>query len=287
MKKILIALFALLLLVGCSTKSYTNISDADDVIFKAGDTQYTKGDLYKALKVSSSESIEQDILNRIAENLNIDLSDVEKEADEMIDLYKEMGYEEMIISYYGSMEDFKKQYVNSGVITKLSESYINDNYDLLVAEDKPVKMQIASFSEEETANKFVDDITNGGKTFDTAAVENGYDTTTQAAVYLDSDDLPLNIKSYLNETVSTGLSSIILVSNESTDSDGNKTSIDTYYVLNIISRNTNDFKDDYIAVKTEKIGVEGVKDYMFSNHKIEFFDQSIYEMMSSEYEVFK
>ena len=81
--------------------------------------------------------------------------------------------------------------------------------------------------------------------------------------------------------------SIILVSNESTDSDGNKTSIDTYYVLNIVSRNTDDFKDDYIAVKTEKIGVEGVKDYMFNNHEIKFFDQSIYEMMSSKYEVFK
>lgn len=285
MKKILITLFTLLMLVGCSSKGYSSISNGDDVIFKGPDSTYTKADLYKQLKVSSEESIENDILNKIANKMEINLEDVEKEADDLIEMYKSMGYDQAIIAYYGSYDAFKSYVMSSGVITELAKSYIADNYETLIANDKPVKMQMVKFAEKETAENFIKDVKENGKTFETAAIDNGYDMECPASVYLDTDDISLNVKSYLNETADTGLSSLIVESSSNTDADGNINTTDTYYVLNIISRNVDEFKDDYEALKLESLDNGAVKEYAFSNHDIKFYDQDIYEIMKAQYEV--
>lgn len=286
MKKILITLFALLMLVGCSSKGYSEITNGDEVLFKGPNTTYTKAELYKTLKKASEESIENDIINKIATNMNLDLSGVEAEAEEMLELYKSMGYESAIIAYYGSDDAFKQMYINDGIMTLLTGAYVDENYDKLINEDKPVKMQLASFDNEEAANKVIEDV-NNGSTFDMAAANNGYATETNAAIYIDSDDLVLEVKEYLNSTNNTGISSIITATNSSTDANGNITSTNTYYVLNIVSRNAQDFLDDYKAVKQETMSTTTVKNWLFENHNIEFYDQDIYEMMKATYEVLK
>lgn len=287
MKKLLIALFSLMLLVGCSNKGYSQLSDGSDVIFKGPDITYTKNDLYKSLKLISADSVENDILEKIANKLEVDMSDVVKEADEMIELYKTMGYEQSIISYYGSIDNYKAMYIKSSIIYKLSEVYINDNYDSLVNEDKPIKMQVAYFADEESCNNLIEKV-NAGSTFDSAALEAGFGSDCSAKVYLDSDSsLPVTVKSYINSTDTTGLSTIIVDSKSSTDADGNITNINTYYLLNIISRDVETFKDEYITTKLDVLDQEVVKEYLFNNFEIKFFDQDIYEIMKSKYEVLK
>lgn len=285
MKKILIVLFALLMLVGCSSKGYSQISNGEEVIFKGPDSQFTKADLYKQLKVSSEVSIENDILKKIATKLNVDLTEIESTADDTVEMYKSMGYEQVMIAYYGSIDAFRESIISSGVLTKLSEAYIDDNYQKLVENDKPVKMQMVSFTDKETAENFISDVKDNGKTFETAAIDNGYEYECPVSVYLDTDDIALNIKSYLNETADTGLSSLIVNTTSSTDADGNITNTDTYYVLNIVSRDVSEFIEDYKSVKLESIGTEMVKEYMFENHDIKFYDQDIYEIMKEKFEV--
>lgn len=284
MKKLIVVLFALLMLVGCTSKGYSKLSDGSDVIFTGPDVTYTKDDLYGLLKVSSEKSIENDLLKRIANSLEIDLTEVEKEADDMVEMYKSMGYEQAIIAYYGTVDAFKETYMASGIMSKLSEVYIEDNYDKLVKDDKPVKMQLASFGDKETAEKFKNEVAEG-TSFEEAATNNGYTTECPESVYLDSDDLPLPVKSYLNETADIGLSSIIVNTTASTDADGNPITLDTYYVLNVVSRDAEEFKEDYKATRLEKTGEAGVKDYLFSKHDIKFYDQDIYEIMKAQYEV--
>lgn len=287
MKKILIALFTLLLLVGCSEKGYSQLSNGNDVIFKGPDMVYTKNDLYKSLKLISEDAVESDILAKIAENLEVDMSDVEEEADEMIELYRTMGYESAIISYYGSIENYRELYINSSIIVKLDETYIEDNFDSLTQEDKPIKMQLAYFNDEESANQLIEKI-NNGSTFESAAAELGFGSDCSVGVYLDSDSaLPIAVKSYLNETATTGVSSVIVSQDSTTDADGNIVTTETYYVLNIVSRDANEFKDEYVNAKLQVIDDEVVKEYLFNNHEIKFFDQDIYEMMKAKYEVLK
>lgn len=280
MKKVLIVLFALLVLVGCSDKGYSKLSNGDEVIFKGPDYEYKKDDLYKALKVTSASSIENDILRKIANNLNIDLTELEEEINELIDLYMAMGYDEYSVSM------FKESYMASGIIAKLGEVYVSNEFDSFVEEDSPIKMQYAYFDTVEAANSFKADIANGN-TFDTAAVNNGYELDCSVNVYLDSDNIPLNVKSYINSSSTTGVTDVIVVTNSTTDADGNITSTDSYYVLNIESRNVEEFKEEYIQAKVEVLGTDEIKNYMFENHKIDFYDQDIYEMMIAEYEALK
>lgn len=277
MKKLIAILIALLVLTGCG-KGYSKVNNGDEVIFKDANSSYTRQDLYEALKASSESQIEQDIIGKIAENIGIDMAPIEEEANQTIEMYLSIGYTEENLASY------KEMLIQNGVMNELGKVYVNENFDEFVAEDKPVKMQSAYFSDEETANKFINDINNGA-TFEYAAADNGYPAECPVEVYFDSDALPINVKSYLNSTVSTGLSTIITDTQSTTDADGNITETVKYYVLNIVSKNIEDYKDDYISKKILTVGEEAVKNYFFSNHEIKFYDQDIYEMMKAKYEV--
>lgn len=285
MKKLICLLLVLLALTGCSSKGYSRVSDGDSVIYKGPNTTYTKNDLYKQLKLSSQTEIREDILNKISESLNVDINDINAQADDMIDMYKEMGYENVIISYYGSLEAYRQEYISSLILNKITELYIETRYDEFVANDKPIKMQIVSFYTQEEAQKFVDDVNNGIE-FETAAKNNDYLYDCPVQIYYDTYEyIPLEVKKYCNMTSSTGLSTIIECTSASTDADGNLVENKTYYVLNIVNRNVEDFKQEYIESKVGDISEDDVIEYYFSNHEIKFYDQDIYEIMKSAYEV--
>ena len=280
MKKVITLLFALLLLVGCSSKGYSKLSDGSEVIFTGPNNEsFTKNDLYESLKISSVDAVENDILDKIAESEELDLTDVEAEADELVEMYQQLGYETYIIQYYGSIEAFRKYYISSGILTLLTNLYVEENYEIFKADDKPVKMKMANFETEEIANKVIEEV-NNGSTFEMACANNGYTSEVSEAIYLDSDsDLDYNVKDYLNSTDTTGLSTVI-----ESDSDDDT---HVYYVLDITDRDVDNFKDEYITEKVADCDSDDVKNYMFNKHDIEFYDQDIYELMKSEYEVFE
>ena len=280
MKKVITLLFVLLLLVGCSSKGYSKLSDGSEVIFTGPNNEsFTKNDLYESLKISSVDAVENDILDKIAESEELDLTDVETEADGLVEMYQQLGYETYIIQYYGSIEAFKKYYISSGILTLLTNRYVEENYEIFKASDKPVKMKMASFETEEIANKVIEEV-NNGSTFEMACANNGYTSEVSEAIYLDSDsDLDYNVKDYLNSTDTTGLSTVI-----ESDSDDDT---HVYYVLDITDRDVDNFKDEYITEKVADCDSDDVKNYMFNKHDIEFYDQDIYELMKSEYEVFE
>ena len=283
MKKVFTLLFALLLIVGCSSKGYSKLSDGSEVIFTGPNNEsFTKNDLYESLKISSVDAVENDILDKIAESEELDLTDVEAEADELVEMYQQLGYETYIIQYYGSIESFKKYYISSGILTLLTNLYVEENYEIFKADDKPVKMKMANFETEEIANKVIEEV-NNGSTFEMACANNGYTNEVSEAIYLDSDsDLDYNIKEYLNSTDTTGLSTVIEGSASNTNED-----LHIYYVLDITDRDVDNFKDEYITEKVADCDSDDVKNYMFNKHDIEFYDQDIYELMKSEYEVFE
>jgi len=198
-----------------------------------------------------------------------------------------MGYEDYIIASYGSMEAYKDSYISTLLFSELSKLYVKDNYDTIIGDDKPVKMAIASFDSEEEALKCIEDV-NNGSTFDMAAANNNSINTPSTSVYSDSDQsLVYEVKEYLNSTDKTGLSTVIVNIATSTDADGNQTEKKTYYVLNIESRNADEFKDEYIELKAAETEAETVRNHFMSSHEIKFYDQDLYELMSSTYEVLK
>ncbi|MBO4918726.1 MAG: hypothetical protein J5365_01070 [Erysipelotrichaceae bacterium] len=289
MKKAFTLIFVVLFLSACSSKNmYSYLSNGDDVIFTGpGNVSYTYNDLYKSLKVSSADTIENEILLTIANGYEIDREDLERQAQEAIDLYVQLGYEDYLISYYGSLDAYKEIYVSNLILNELAKVYVNENYDTLKENDLPVKMQLASFDSVEEAQKCIDDF-NNGSTFDMAAINNNSLNTPQSSVYTDSDSsLVYEVKDYLNSTDTTGVSSIIKATSMSKDDDGNNVETYTYYVLNIESRDPDEFKEDYINLAATNASMDTVNEYFFSSHELKFFDQDIYEIMSEKFEELK
>jgi hypothetical protein len=290
MKKILCILFVLLLAAGCSSKNhYSYVSEGDEVLISGPNKySYTKNDLYASLKKASEGAITNEILTRIARNIEgIDLDSIYADADNLIETYVSMGYESYIVASYGSLEAYRQSYISSLILSELSKQYARENYDTLVADKKPVKMQIATFENLEDAEKCIEDVKNGS-TFDMAAVNNNAANAPQSAVYTDDDaSLAYEVKEYLNSTENTGLSTILVSTASSTDENGNAVDVNTYYLLNVESRNTEDFTEELIELLASSVSTDTVKEYFLSTHDIKFYDQDLYEMMSAAYEVLK
>lgn len=288
MKKILVLLFSILLLASCSSGNSTaNISNGSDELFKGPNVTYTKSELFESLKASSTDAIVNDIIRNIASKYDIDLEAIDAEAQAYLDDYIANGYESYIISYYRSTEAFKESYASSMLISELAKIYVNEHFDEMLQNEKPVKMQMASFTQLEDAEKCIQDF-NNGTTFDMAALNNNSDSSPQSAVYSDTDaSLAFEVKEYLNTTEELGISPVITVTSSSTGADGTVQELNTYYVLNVENRNIDDFKDEYIEKAASGIDTDTLYQYLFTKHKIEFFDQGLYEMMSTEYEVLK
>lgn len=289
MKKIIIVLFALLLLAGCSDGNhYSSLSNGDDVLFTGPNITYTKNDLYKSLKLSNTSGISSNILDKIALNLDgIDMDQINADADELIETYQSMGYESYIIASYGSVEAYRSSYVSSLLLAELCKEYVKEDFDHMVEEKKPVKMQVASFASLEDAEKCIEDV-KGGSTFDMAAVNNNADSAPVSSVYTDDDStLAFEIKDYLNSNENSGVSSVIVNTTTSQGADGSVVENNTYYVLNVESRDVETFKDEAISIMASELSTDDVKNYFLSTHQIEFFDQDLYKSMSSLYEVLK
>lgn len=286
MKKLLIVLVTILALTACSSKGYSSLTEGNDVIFKGPDGEYTKEDLYKSLKILSEEPITLDIVNKIAEIENVDMEAIENEADESIQNIYEQGYEFYITYYYGSTEAYKEGLISTLVYTELKKNYILEKFNENVEDDAPLKIQKAFFEEEELAKKALEEIANG-TTFDTAVVNNGYESDPQTVIVLDSDDLPIEVKSYLKNTGELGVSDVINTAYETTDADGNAISAIRYYIINVVDNDINNYKDEYVELKAQSISDETLINYLFSKYEIKFFDQDLYEIMSKAYEVLK
>ena len=287
MKKIITVLFVLALLCGCSGNDhYSYPENGNDVLFSGpNNVSYTKNDLYKSLKIANGEAIADDILDNIAMQIEgIDIDAMYEEADSIIETYQTLGYESYIISSYGSIDAYRKTYVSSLLLSELSKEYVKENFDTLTADKKPVQMQIASFANIEDAQQCIDDA-NNGSTFDMAAANNNAASAPTSNVYTDDDaSLVYEVKEYLNSTDTIGISPIITYTTSVQDAEGNYSDSNTYYVLNVQSRNVEDFKDEFIELLSANTSSDTVKQYFLSTHQIEFFDQDLYEFMAKTYE---
>lgn len=288
MKKLLVLLFAILLLAGCSSSKTENyLSYGNEPLFKGPGHIYTNNDLYKSLKVTSEAVIENDIIATIAKTYEIDVEAIEEEADEMINQYLEIGYEPMIVQYYGSIDAYRSNIITSHIMDALAIEMLKENFDEAVESDVPIQMQVAKFDSEEDAKALIEKI-NAGSTFDMALLEIIEYANPAPVIYLDSStDYDIQVKEYLNTTDSTGLSPVITASKTSKNENGEEVMEGVYYVINVLSRNVEDFKDAYLEAASLNLEVDDITAYFFNKHSIKFYDQDLYEMMTKNYEVLK
>lgn len=283
MKKLLVALITVLLLASCSSdNSLSKLSDGNDIIYKSDKETFTKNDLYRALKVSSSDAILNDIFKKIAIIEGVDMTEVAAQADEAVEFYQSLGYESMIISYYGSIEAYKQIFSNNIITYELAKIYVEEKLDEFVQVDNPVKLKYAKFETEEDLNQFIADLES--VEFVEAATNNNAAEKVDEALTLDSDEaLPLEVKEYLRNSDETNVNKTFTV----LEKDSSGAEVSYYYLVNVTERDLANLKDTYIETKADEVDTDEVKSFFLGRHEIEFFDQDIYDLVTEEYEVLK
>ncbi|MBQ1477375.1 MAG: hypothetical protein IIZ33_04450 [Erysipelotrichaceae bacterium] len=285
MKKVLVILLSLLLLAGCSASDgYAHASNESDVIFTAGKTKYTKGDLFYTLRSYDYSSIVMnDMIYSIMEAEGVDMTEYEESADSTMEMYRQIYGLENFDSYGGD-DAFKKALIVEHHLEHEKEEMIDEKLDTYLEEDSPVQAKVAWFDVKEDAEAVLKEIEEGA-TIEMASLAHGFNGQISATVYLDSDStLPLQVKEYLAGNTETGMAPVIIAMTTTTDAEGNSVETPRYYVIEVLSRDVNDFKEDYYALKSEAIENNDVFKRLLEGHEIHFYDQGTLDLMKKTYE---
>lgn len=289
MKKLLIALFVVLMLAGCTNNnSAALVSNGNEVIWERGDTKYTKQELNTDMKKNDfSQLVIQDYMLYVAEKENLDLNAHNTEIEESIKELTENGSEELITYYYGSIDNYKKLALYYAVIDDLASNKVKESLDSYISEYKPYKAQFAFFDSEDKAKKVIKGVKAGGD-FATLASDNGYTLDASAQIYNDkSENVIIEIKDFINNAKEAGLSDVITASVTTTDKDGNSVQTPRYYVVNLIDKDANNFKDELISSLAAEISEATIINECISKYPITTYDQATYDVLSSTYEGIK
>ncbi len=290
MKKILIIL-TLVLLSACSSNHYSNVSDGDEVLFSNSDgsISFTKQELYETMKNNDvADLLKIRIVEKLGTIEGVDIESIKSEVEESVNQMVEAGYESFIISYYGSVESYKNSSISSEILVSLCENEVNNNFDSYVEDNDPYKAEIVYFDTKEAAQAVLDAVNNEENTFEYACTENGYTSEVTSTLYTDTDsDLPVDVKEWVLNTEEAKLSDIIEVSTTVNDSDGNSTVDTRYYLVNLISKNVEDFKDEFVDNIVSSMDKDEVVNDLLEKYEISIYDQRVYEMLKEEYEAIK
>lgn len=287
MKKLSLILIIILLLTACSNNNHTSkVSDGTTVIFTGPDVTYTKANLYEDMKLNDITNIlNNDLIIKLAELEGIDMDEVKKEAQAQVDEVIEAGQEYYINYYYGSIENYLAQMIPYYAGVKLTNRDIENNLATHVNDYKPFKAQIVYFDDEAFANATVSEMGNG-KDLAEAATINGYNGIVETKVYTLKDDLPAEVLDYVNNS-KAGDYGLVQVATTTTDADGNSTINPRYYVVNLISKDVNDFKDEFVEVVLANTNTDTIVTNLLNTHKVSIHDQRVYEVLTAKYEVLK
>lgn len=288
MKKILAIICALFVLAACSDQQ-TLVSDGSTAVIDGDGIVYTKQDLFEDLKKNDFSSIiRADLTERLANFEEIDLETINGKVEDYFTELKAQyadSYETMM-SYYGGEESFRETITSSYLLDALIKKYCDYNFDSLVQEYSPVLAKVQSFSDEDKAKTMIENI-NNGMSFEEACEEAGVSTVPTETVYTTASDIDSQLKDWFYDC-EVGLSaSPVVVLTDTTGSDGAVTTTKSYYVIEVLEKDANEFKDEFYSSIGSELDTTSVFNYYFNKYNVEVYDQSVYEVLSETYEGIK
>lgn len=290
MKKVLLVLVCLLALTACGSNHYSNVSEGTEVIYKdAKGNSFTKEDLYETMKNNDvTDLLKINLIKQLANYEGIDMEEISNSVEEQTNGMIDAGYETFITSYYGTVDNYKKSYIANEALTRLIKAEVEANFETYKEDYNPYKAEIVKFDTKEAAQAVIDAVKNSEKTFEYACTENGYTDEVTEKVYSDkSNDLPAEVKEYVLNAKENGLSNVIEVTTAINDSEGNSSVNNTYYLVNLTSKNVEDFRDEFVTLVSENIDKDTIINKLLEKYNLEVHDQRIYELLKAQYEAVK
>lgn len=284
MKKLFVLICLAFLLVGCSSNNSTKVSNGDELLWSGPKESYTKQDLYEDMKSANnySDIISSAVLKTMAEVDGIDMEAEIKALEEQYDSYIEV-LGEYAVSYFGDKEHFVNAMLADNLVTRYLKNDIEENFDQYVNENNPYYGEIFYVSDEEMAKDIESSVKEGSNTVEFAASDAGYTEAISPKVYTDKSDLPVEVKEVALNNEAPYFT-ILPVDTYAKDSNGETTTSTRYYVINIMAKDVNEFKDSFIDTLTSDTDNTEFIQQLINKHDIRFHDQSAYESFSSVYE---
>ena len=284
MKKLLVAVLAMLmLLTGCSSANVAT-TNSKNTVMSIGNETVTNEDLYYMLMYSEYgsldviiESLETAIYDKIAP---ID-EEIEAEAKKIVEDYKKTygDYFELVISYsgYETEEDFYNQSaIPNARYVKMVSQYVDLKFATLSVTSKPRKVQVASFAEEENANNALAALNNGKamseviNEFNAEATHDGEEivVTSSATTTLDTD--------VLNVVCATAVNGVI--QNVISGSDKK------FYVVNMVEADPENFREEAIDAIANTVDLyQDSLRYYLKEYNFKISDTYTHELFEATY----
>lgn len=283
MKKILVAVLAMLmLLTGCSNAN-ASLTNGKSKVMTVNGNSITNNDLYYMLMYSEYGSLDvimNELENAIYEKIAPIDEEIEAKANEIVDNYKQTygDYFDMIIAYsgYTDEEDF---YNNSAIpnarYVKMVSEYIDLKFSTLSITNKPRKIQVAAFADEESANSALEAAKAGTSIADVIEEFGGESTYdgSEFVVTSSSSSLDEDVLYVVSATAVNGVIVSVLPGSDS-----------KYYVVNMVECDPENFREEAIDAIANTVDLyEDTMRYFLKEYNFKISDTYTYSMFESQY----
>ena len=285
----LLSFITVALLAGCKDATAT-VSNPKEMLIKIGNVTVTKGDVYaEMMKDDASNTVVNLALKQIA-NAEVETTDdIKKEAQSTYDDYKAqiestgVDFETGLKQYgYASAEEFMDYCISTVKADRLLDKYIDENWDKLVEENKPVKAKMiwvdGSNGMEDTqkeANEAIALLKSGMSFEEVSEKYNDRPAYAEEKLYTlaNNSTLDYNVLQFMLNTATPTLSEAIQANTGS-----------AYYVVQVTNTNINQMKDEFI---TAYKNMTNTRDTVFHNyfkaHKFTIYDIDVFNTVKANY----
>ena len=277
MKKALSCGLALLVLAGCKDASAA-LPNAGETIVTIGSKTITKGILYDTMFASlGSNTAITDAMNSISEK-EVELTDEMKtEAQNQLDSYK-LFYSEQFSSLLTQMNITEEEYLDKVLLPgmrsqKLTQTYVEQNYDAICASYKPIQAIVLSFSSEADASAAISALKDGSASAaEAASANNSTSTGTEEIITIESTNYDTAALTVIRSmSPDDGWTEI-------PSSDGA-----TFYVLKVVSNDPQQYKEAAVQSLANLSSIADYSnDYFLRKYNFHVYDIGLYNALKRD-----
>ena len=258
MKKLILILISLLMFTGCVSEGKTDINNKDEVIYTIGDDKLVREDIYNLMlsQVGYAAVLDNALKFIYEKEVVLDENDnkkIEEEFNEMKANYNTMWEDILLQSGFADEQAFKDTIIERKKEEKLNSKFVTEKFDHYTSLYNPKYIQYMTFTDIETAEKALADI-KAGVDFKEVATTHSASGNNEEHVYTNVTSLPFDIKTFIDVATSPITSEIIANVEPATPETSTSPATEektTYYIVNVIDTDNNNFKDEFISAVGE------------------------------------
>ncbi len=281
MKKIMKAAAALVTaaaLAGCSDAT-AKLNDAKTTVMTIGSSKITKGDIYTVMNNIGGASQMINDATKIIVDAEVEITDEMKEsAKSSLEMYKSL-YGDSFTDYLESSGMTEEDYMNTYLIPslqadELTNKYVEEHFDELIATYKPVKAVILTFTSQTDADAALSELKDGSATAAEAAKNHNSTSSGDAQIVTtESSTVDSAVRTMLlSDTPFEGWISV-------TSADGA-----SFYLVKMESNDPSAFKDEAVEALADTTGMSSkATTFYFEKHGFHIYDKPLYDAVAQDY----